>query len=288
MKNFKSHFKFNKQERSGIFFLLFLIVSIQLGYFFFRSFPSHEKNALNLASKSQERVDSLKQLVLRKDTITLYPFNPNFITDYKGYTLGMSVEEIDRLHAFRTTGKFVNSIEEFQVVTQISDSLLNTFARFFKFPEWTKTNLKNQKELNYSVEKIEIFDLNKATVKDLQVINGIGKKLSTRIVKFRDRLGGFLVQEQLFDVYGLEVDVADRLLKRFKVLSTPVVKKININTASVSQLVKLIYIRYDVAQEIVAYREKNGKFNSFNELTAVDGFPTEKIDRIVLYLSLKD
>jgi hypothetical protein len=53
----------------------------------------------------------------------LYPFNPNFITDFKGYKLGMSVQEIDLLE-YRKGNKYVNSPKEFQAVTQVSDSLL--------------------------------------------------------------------------------------------------------------------------------------------------------------------
>lgn len=66
----------------------------------------------------------------------VFPFNPNFISDYKGYKLGMSVAEIDRLHAFRRKNSYVNSAEEFQKVTLVSDSLLNELAPYFKFPSW--------------------------------------------------------------------------------------------------------------------------------------------------------
>ncbi len=241
-----------------------------------------------VARDSQERVDSLKQLSFKKDSVKLFPFNPNFITDYKGYTLGMSVEEINKLHTFRASDQFVNSSEEFQKVTKISDSLLQAISPYFKFPEWIKKKPQNNSIISHSTKKYKVADLNTATAEDLKKISGIGEKLSDRIVKFRDRLGGFLVTEQLFDVYGLEADVADRTLKHFKLLSTPEIKKTNINTAPVNQLVKLVYIRYAVAQEIVRYREQNGSFSSLNELINIKDFPTEKIDRIVLYLSIKD
>ena len=52
-------------------------------------------------------------------------------SDFKGYRLGMSIEEIDRLHKFREQGKFVNSIKRFQEITQVSDSLLNIIAPYF-------------------------------------------------------------------------------------------------------------------------------------------------------------
>lgn len=297
MKNFRSHFKFNKEERSGIFFLLLIIVLLQVVYFFVKSnvFATAVNNfEPNL--EEQVQIDALKQEVLKKDSVKLYPFNPNFITDYKGYTLGMSVGEIDRLHTFRETDAYVNSAEEFQKVTEVSDSLLQTMSPFFKFPEWTqkrrqssgtsRQDLSKRKTFPPLKEAAKVMDINLATVEDLKGINGIGEKLSTRIIKFRDRLGGFMSAEQLYDVYGLEADVAERALQKFKVLKRPNIALIKINKASAYQISKLIYIKHNVADKIVMHRENNGSFTSFSELTLIDGFPSEKLDRISLYLSL--
>lgn len=236
-------------------------------------------------------VDSLKNNILQKDSIKLYPFNPNFISDYKGYTLGMSPMELERLFVFRKQEKFVNSIEEFQDVTKVSDSLLNVISPYFKFPEWTqkkKTRFTKSISNNKSEAKKakEIRDLNLATADELKTINGIGDKLSVRIVKFRDRLGGFLVNEQLYDVYGLDPEVVDRTLKKFGVVNMPKIKKININTSTASEISGLVYISHSVAIKILEYRELNGRINSFDELTSIEGFPSNKLDRIVLYLSL--
>ena len=50
----------------------------------------------------QQKIDSLKALEQPK---TIYPFNPNFISDQRGYFLDLSPQEIDRLHAYREQGK---------------------------------------------------------------------------------------------------------------------------------------------------------------------------------------
>ncbi len=62
-------------------------------------------------NETQQKITVLKQNAIQKDTFKIYPFNPNFITDYKGYTLGLSITEIDRLHKFRKKDEFVNSIQ---------------------------------------------------------------------------------------------------------------------------------------------------------------------------------
>lgn len=290
--NFKSYFKFNKQERSGIFFLLLILISIQIGYYFYTSKTDKGPDLLRFDESMQQQIDSLKMESLVRDSIKIYPFNPNFISDFKGYSLGMSVQEIDRLHEFRASDKYVNSKEEFQEVTKISDSLLQQISPYFKFPDWTqgkpeKTISKRINNSNTSDFKPrKKLDINSASVEDLQKINGIGEKLSARIIKFRDRLGGFLVDDQLYEVYYLEQEVADRVLEKFTVVNKPEIVKINVNTATVAELSKLTYIQKGVAQRIVNYRNLNGGINSLNELSNIEGFPSERIDRITLYLSL--
>ncbi len=291
MKNLKSHFKFNKQERSGIFFLLLLLILVQIGYYVYRSYSSKVSGPLILENSLQVQVDSLKTIAAKNNKERVYPFNPNFITDFKGYSLGMTIEEIDRLHEYRKRNKFVNSAEEFQEVTKVSDSLLNVISKYFKFPEWTqnakpKSTHKSNSIESVNVNKITLKDLNTVTAQDLQKISGIGEKLSARIIKFRDRLGGFLIDEQLYDVYGLEKDVVKRTLKEFRVISKPKIVKINVNIATASELSKLIYLQKHVSESIVNYRNLNGSINSLNELSKIENFPIERIDRIALYLSL--
>ncbi|MGW9685628.1 ComEA family DNA-binding protein [Flagellimonas sp. 2504JD1-5] len=287
MTRIKSHFKFNKQERSGIFFLLLLIIILQGVYFYLQAKPSGLEAKVVVKSTMQSKLDSLRLLAQEKVTPKIFPFNPNYITDYKGYSLGMSTQELDRLFAFRKTGSFVNSAEQFQQVTQVSDSLLKLMAPSFKFPDWVQKKKYTDSDIKIKLSKtFKVTDLNLATADDLKTVSGIGEKLSVRIVKFRDRLGGFLVNEQLYDVYGLEPEVVQRTLMRFKVIDPPRLKKININRATAEELSRLIYINRNLAERIIHYREQNEAFDSLDELLNVATFPKERIDRIKLYLTL--
>ena len=289
MKNLKSHFKFNKQERSGIFFLLVIIFSLQLSYVLIKNeifFTAEPSFALDL--EIQKQLDSLKEQNQKELSPKFYPFNPNFITDYKGYILGMSNEEIDRLHLFRSENRWVYSAKEFQELTLISDSLLQIIAPLFKFPEWAdRPKVKKKERQKKTVIAVVVYkDLNQATPEELEVIYGIGNKLSTRIVRFRNRLGGFMINEQLYDVYGLKEEVILRILEEFQVKEQPKIERININTAARREMEQLIYINQSLAIQIVTYRDSVGIIQSFNELLKIEDFPADKIDRIKLYLSL--
>jgi DNA uptake protein ComE-like DNA-binding protein len=271
----------------GIFVLLMIILIIQLTACFIdgaiEDDVSPEKQEwLSL----QTEIDSLKIAKTNRKP-QMYPFNPNFITDYKGYKLGMSTAEIDRLLAFRKTNKYVNSAQEFQTVTKISDSLLNAISPYFKFPDWIKNkkhDLPHEKQPSFKEEKIALIDINKATQEDLMRIYGIGPGLSERILKQKDLLGGFVSMEQMGEVWGLSPEVIEKLNKQFYVSSLPEIKKIKINDASVKELSQFPYFKYPISKEIVTYRSMNNGSLTIEDLTKVKGFPVEKIKIIALYL----
>ncbi len=287
----KSLLMFSKGQQRGIFLLVLLIISLLCVYFF----VDFSSNELDFDKKQldeyKREIDSLKLIEIEKRKPKIYPFNPNYITDYKGYTLGMTVEEIDRLLQFRKQNKWINSAKQFQQLTHVSDSLLNIISPYFKFPEWV-TNPRSTPSNNYQTISQKSFakkiDLNKATAQQLQSINGVGEKLSERIVRYRNKFaGGFIADVQLQDVYGLTSEVIERITQEFTVKTPRKIQKINLNNANAEELVTVQHIDYELAYNIIEQRTLREGFNSFEELTKVKDFPTHKIDIIKLYLSLK-
>jgi len=282
MKNIKSHFVFTKQQRSGVFLLLLLIVVLQCVYFFV-DFSSED--VLSDVDKQkittfQKEIDSLA-LIQQNKKYEVKPYNPNFITDYKGYVLGMSEDEIDRLHQFRKMNKYVNSAKEFQQVTQVSDSLLIVMSPKFKFPDWV-TKQRSYKKASASYQR----DLNKAEAKDIHKATLLEYKLAYRIVNFRKKINGFVSLEQLKDVYGLSKEEVVKVQQKFVLKSIPDIKKINVNLASVSELSSLAYINEYLANNIVDERVLREGFKNLDELRFVSKFPVEKLERIKLYLTI--
>jgi DNA uptake protein ComE-like DNA-binding protein len=281
----KSYFQYSKSQRSGIFLLVALCIVCQFAFFYLDPSSYKENNSEKQKWISlQFIVDSLK--VEKQNYISkIYPFNPNFITDYKGSKLGMSVAEIDRLLNYRKTNQYVNSAAEFQKVTQVSDSLINAISPYFKFPDWVnKGKSNNFKPFEKKTFKIIVLDINMATKEDLIKVYGIGPALSDRILKQKEILGGFVNMKQMEDVWGLSPEVIESLNQYFKVTATPKIKKIDINNASIKELMLFPYFKYSLAKAIVTYRSMNGDFKNSEDLTKINGFPSEKLDIISLYL----
>ena len=289
---FKTILTFSKDQRKGVLLMFVIIIGLQITYYFVDFNPvktqsSEEQNWLSF----QTNVDSIKS---QKHQITykVYPFNPNFITDFKGYKLGMKTAEINRLLAFRKQGKFANSSEEFQKVTGISDSLLNAISPYFKFPDWVTD--KNQNSQGYSKtnsnwkeypkkEVLKVLDINQATKEDLMKISGIGDAISDRILAQKEIYSAFVSMNQMNDVWGLSPEVLVSLNKYFKISTQPKVTKININNASMKELGQFPYFKYPISKNIVTYRSMNGDLK-IEDLANIKAFPVDKIKIIALYL----
>ena len=291
MEKIKSHFVFNKSQRNGILLLLFFIS----GYLVINYYVDFSKeNLLDINSKEviaiQKELDSLRTIEVESKKPKVFPFNPNFLTDFKGYTLGMSTEEIDRLLAFRKENKWINSVEDFKKVTKVSDSLLNKISPYFKFPDW----VTNQKSKNKYVKKrfkekkfTQKIDLNLATQDQLEAVNGIGKAFSKRIIDYRNKLGGFTNDIQLYQVYGLDFQVANSILKEFTVKTPKEIIKMNLNSISASDISTIPSISFDIAKKIWEFRILNEGIKSFSELENIEGLTKRKLQGIQLYLKLE-
>jgi DNA uptake protein ComE-like DNA-binding protein len=128
------------------------------------------------------------------------------------------------------------------------------------------------------------FNLATADTTQLQQIRGIGSKLAARIVKFRDRLGGFYAVEQVREVYGLPPETADKLLQTAFLDPVPL-RPLPVNLLEVRELAKHPYMPYKIAQVICRYRRQHGPFRSEAELLQVQVLADTVLQRLRPYLS---
>lgn len=284
----KSHFRFSKKQRNGIFLLVLIVVGLQVWSFVLNNRSAKQYFDNPELQEWRREVDSLTALKEAESQFKLYPFNPNYISDYKGYTLGMTLEQIDALHAFRAQNKWINSKQEFQKITGVSKEWMDSIGPYFKFPERISKERPNSYNNDaFSIPKTyeDKYDLNKATARQLEGIYGIGPTLSKRIIEYRSKFdGGFADDIELTEIYGLKDSTITRLLNYFTVKTPRDLVKFNINSASRDQLVQIPYIDYELAFNIIEYRTLHEGIKGIEELTKIEDFPEKKINLIGLYL----
>lgn len=274
---------FNNKHRRGIVIFVIIILLLQALIFIVKNKSfANETTSYKVDAATQVQIDSLKQVALKKyDT---QPFNPNFINDHKGFKLGMTTDQIDKLLQFRSKGKYVNSATDFQQVTGVSTELLNKISPYFKFPEWTQNRETNTFQESSEKVVLKSIDLNKATVQDLVAIKGIGDYYANAVINEREKLGGFVSIHQINFIKGLRPEAVKILKQNTKVKPASGIKKINVNTATKEELAKVPYINSYIARQIVVYRSKQENPLKIDDLQKINNFPLDKLKIIGLYL----
>ncbi len=291
MDNIKSHFIFNRSQRNGILLLLFFVsvVGIINNHIDFTTENQLDTNSEEVLALQKE-LDSMRIFHRESNQPKVYPFNPNFITDFKGYKLGMSTEEIDRLLDYRKKNKWINSKEDFKKVTKVSDSLLNQISSYFKFPDWvanSKPRNKNKSQGFKEKKYDQKIDLNLATQQELKKVNGIGDIYSKRIIDYRNKLGAYTNDTQLNDIYGLDYQVINNILNEFTVKTPKEIIKMNLNKVTASDIATIPGISFELAKKIWEFRILNERIYNFSELGKIEGLTERKLQGIQLYLKVE-
>lgn len=155
---------------------------------------------------------------------------------------------------------------------------------------FTSSNFGDSKaKPNAVIVKSKTFfriNINQADSIAFSALNGIGPIFSSRIVRYRNWLGGFYSKEQLLDVYGIDSMLFNDILPHITVSSSDV-KKININTTNYSSLASHPYITKSIANSIIKYRNHHGNFTSIAELKLIPLIDEELFRKIAYYLTIE-
>ena len=135
-------------------------------------------------------------------------------------------------------------------------------------------------------KEISRMDINRADSITLRQVPGIGPVFSSRIIRFRDGLGGIYNLDQLTEIYQISPEVVENLKKYTYVSQDFEVQKVNINTDDVSTLAKHPYISYPLARAIVQHREDYGAYQQLNDCKEVYLMDEITFQKIASYLSL--
>ena len=129
-----------------------------------------------------------------------------------------------------------------------------------------------------------VVELNNADTTTLQLLHGIGPAYARRIVRYRERLGGFIDVGQLLEVYGFTPELLAHIAPSLT-LDTSSIRRIDINNIGLKQLIQHPYIEYYQARDIVNLRNRGVRFSSADDLRAVPSMADSTLTRLLPYLS---
>jgi competence protein ComEA len=312
-----SHLSFTRKERLGII----VIILIVLGIFFLPDALSH--NNTKQVTTDTAWIAGMKRLELKEvendnqnpkqytdDNSTAYQydrstnsnynkakgelfyFDPNTLSTEGWQKLGLRDKTISTIKNYISKGGKFRKSEDLQRIYGLFPNEFERIAPYIKIEPRAETNnykdfadkpiTETQPAKTYT-PRYSIVDVNLADTTALIALPGIGSKLALRIINFRDKLGGFYSVNQVGETFGLP-DSTFQKIKQYLKSENASVRKININKATVDELKTHPYIKYALANPIVAYRNEHGLFAKIEDIKKVMAVTDEIYNKITPYL----
>ncbi|MBV5315669.1 MAG: helix-hairpin-helix domain-containing protein [Prolixibacteraceae bacterium] len=190
----------------------------------------------------------------------LFVFDPNKASDSDFHRLGLSEKQIKTIRNYQSKGGSFRSKDDFFKIWGLTDYQKSTLSEFVRIEQ-----LESPQSPKSNRTEIVKLELNSADSTELETLPGIGDKLSKRIVKYREMLGGFYSLSQLKEVYGLNEQTIQMISEKLTIDATKI-KKIDWNFADAKELSRHPYLRNNLSKQIVTYRSKNGSIKDLSVL----------------------
>lgn len=202
--------------------------------------------------------------------------------------LGMSQSVATLLKQQYEKGKRLENIEELAKISGLDPEFLKLRISAKSFKNYYLSNrakLPEEGEEEEPVAKpaLTIVRVNHCDTADLMALPGIGAKTARRIVNYRNKLGGFLNFNQLKETFGVDTNTLNEL-SPYLTIDPAEVKKININTATITQLTAHPYCKNYQAKALVNYRLAHGHLQ-LKDLPQLKVITSVELQKLLPYLS---
>lgn len=300
-KFLKEYFAYSRRElKSLYFFLLLLIFSFFLGNF-------HKTEKCSLKDNLQDSLIIIRQNFLSQLEIKSYEqkkrivvketdkfnsyfyFDPNTIDSVKILKLGLSERVISNLMNYRKKGGFFKEAKDLKKIYGLDDDKYKNLEKWIRI-EQRKKNQSCSEAISPEVDSVsllvskQIFDINSVEYKDLIRILSGNKIITSRILKYRNLLGGYYCMNQLNEVYDMNDSVLFELKKHFYIDSLNI-SVLSVNNSSYLELLHHPYFNKEEVKLILKYREFKKSCINLNEFYSSGLLPDTVLFKVVPYLS---
>lgn len=291
----KDYLNISGQEFRGLIVVFFLIMIIYLAPFIWERVYYqplevkvetlapliNEIESFNNKNKDDEDEESASK------HIKLFKFNPNHLPLEDWVELGLSEKQAATIKKYEAKGGKFYKKEDLKKMYSISEKQYLKLEPFIDIPDRQNNYEKEYVKNNYPETKKITVDINQADSLSLLDIKGIGPAFASRIIKYRNRLGGFINKEQLREVYGID-SLKFSQIKDQIILDQENIQYININQVTFDEFKRFPYLSYKQMNAIVAYRKQHGPYTNLSDFKKILLLNQGIIDKIAPYIKFND
>ncbi|BDD11140.1 hypothetical protein FUAX_35720 [Fulvitalea axinellae] len=236
-------------------------------------FQFSESDSLKLDSLAKALDAKFKEDSIRKASEKqpeLFAFNPNTADKSTFEKLGIKPAVAGRIVKYREKGGVFRKKEDFAKIYGLSRERFELLKEHIRLPKIASERFPKKRFERKRQERkpkvLEAFDINTADSLQLIAVRGIGPYTARRIMSLRERLGGFVSEDQLSEVYKIMPEGLDNLRKVCFVDTAFSPWKLDINQASFKDVLRHPYFDYEQVKVVFNLKRRAGKLSSFDQL----------------------
>ena len=210
------------------------------------------------------------------------PFDPNSIDSASLVKMGVSQYVAGNVMRYRRKGGVYRTPEHFSRTYGLDSEAFEKLRPAIAIP--ADSIATKPKFTNIKIDTI--IELNNCDTADLMKLSGIGSYTARQIIHYRTSLGGFYSPEQIKEIDGISPKAIDTLLKH-STIDTTLIRRININRASVGQMRHHPYLTFDKAKAIYDLRRNAVSLKNVEDIKNIDIITDADINRLKHYLTTK-
>ncbi len=278
LHSWKDHFTFTRRERKGVAILSVILLG-QCAYLYYLNRYAAPPMPSDAATLQRALVDAMKsrppdeeQRILqrehRKPDATgakqLVPFDPNRLDAAGWERLGLTAKQAGSVLNYLKKGGRFRVKSDLAKAYGIGSNRARMLAPFVLLPDSLPVRIQHTSV--YKRTELPLLELNGADSASLEALPGIGPGLAGRIVRYRDRLGGFYSLEQLREVWGVDDSLYTFIIRRLTVDESVPLRRLYLNTDSLEQFGRHPYIGWKTGRILINYRKQHGPYQHVEEL----------------------
>ena len=195
-----------------------------------------------------------------------FTFNPNTVSSEDLMRLGFSEKQAASIIRYRESGGKFRRPADFAKSYVVEDSVYRRLEKYIDIP---------------------LLDINKADSAAFESLPGIGPAFASRMVRYRNSLGGYSFKEQLLDVYNMDREKYDSFSDLI-VCRQDDARPFGLWTLPADSLRRHPYVRtWDTAKAIVLFREntppEQRNAAALHDAGIIDGSTAAKLEKLSLY-----
>jgi DNA uptake protein ComE-like DNA-binding protein len=218
-----------------------------------------------------------------KNRAALFRFDPNNISEAGWQQLGLSARLASMIMKYRSNGGQFRKPEDLKKIWGMKPEFAETLMPYVSIDPGTNSQHNGQGDFNkpraFEKKAAQMIDINLAQLEDWKNLPGIGEVLAARIIRYRERCGGFSSIDAVGTTYGIADSVFGKLRPYLK-FDERTLPKIDLNQAGIVQLKNRLQLSYAQAKSLIRYREEHGPYTSLDALRSVPGLADTTRERL--------